>query len=410
MENAGNTPQPLRGVRILDLSKVLAGPLCTQYLADLGAEVIKVESIAGGDDTRSWPPFEDGEGTIFLSVNRNKRSVALDLKSHAGMALCRELLARSDVLIESFAPGVAERLGLGYEAVRAVRDNIIYCSISGYGSQGPMSQDKGYDLIAQAFSGMISVTGEPDGAPVRSPFSPVDQGTGMNAAIGILSALLERGQSGHGMRIEAALFDTALGFLGYFLQGFWQRGTEPVRVGSGHESLCPYRAFDTADLPLILGVANDRLWQTFCEVAEAPDLAASTHLRTSADRVAHRAECEARVAEIMQRRPRAEWMERFSACGIPCSPVHNLGEISAHPHTAASGMLHCYTHGNGRELQAVATPLRLDGQRLDLRKAPPRLGEDTAAVLRELGHSDEAIAAWRRDGVIGTGPDQAATS
>lgn len=395
---------PLAGVRVLDFSKVLAGPLCTQYLSDLGADVVKVEAAGKGDDTRSWPPFADGEGTIFLAVNRNKRSLALDLKSDEGRAICRRLLEGADVVIESFGPGVAERLGVGYEAVRAIRPDVIHCSVSGYGSQGPMNQGKGYDLVAQAFTGMLSVTGERDGPPVRSPFSPVDQGTGMNATIGILGALLRRTRTGQGARIEASLFDTAVGFLGYFLQGFWQRGTEPERPGSGHESLCPYKAFETADKPLILGVANDALWQAFCEVAEVPQLAGDARFTTGADRVRHRRECEAAVAEVMRRRDRAEWTRLLEARGIPCSPVHNLGELSAHPHTEASGMLLHYTNAAGREMRGVAAPIRLDGERLALRSPPPALGQDSESVLRELGFAEDDIARWRAQGVVSNGP------
>jgi crotonobetainyl-CoA:carnitine CoA-transferase CaiB-like acyl-CoA transferase len=399
-----SAPLPLAGLRVVDFSKVLAGPVCTQYLSDLGADVVKIEPVEQGDDTRKWPPFADGEGTIFLAVNRNKRSIALDLKSADGLAICRRLLQQADVVIESFGPGVAERLGVGYEAVRALKPEVVYCSISGYGTQGPMKDGKGYDLIAQAFTGMLSVTGEPDGPPVRSPFSPVDQGTGMNAAIGILGALLRRGQTGQGARIDAALFDTAVGFLGYFLQGFWQRGTEPQRPGSGHESLCPYKAFETRDKPLILGVANDGLWRAFCEVAGTPELARDERFLTGADRVRHRRECEAVVADIMRTRTRAEWMELLEARGIPCSPVHNLGELSEHPHTLASGMLLHYTSASGRAMRGVAAPLRLDGERLALREPPPALGQHTDAVLRELGYEPQQIARWREQGVVGATP------
>ena len=263
--------------------------MCTQYLADLGAEVIKVEPIGTGDDTRHWPPFENGVGTVFLSVNRNKGSLAIDLKSPAGLEACRRLAKVSDVAVESFSPGVAERLGVGYEDLKAINPRIVYCSISGYGTVGPMREGKGYDVILQAFTGMLSITGEPGGNPVRSPFSPVDQGTGLHAVIGILGGLLECKRTGHGVKVEASLFDTAVAFLGYFLQGYWQRGTEPERPGSGHESLCPYQAFETRDHPLILGVANDTLWQAFCKVANVPEIANLPQFRTGADRVQHRA-------------------------------------------------------------------------------------------------------------------------
>ena len=204
---------PLAGIRVLDFTKVLAGPLCTQYLADLGADVIKVEPT-NGDDTRRWPPFEGRDGTVFLAVNRNKRSLAVDLKAADGLEICHRLAAAADVVIESYGPGVAIRLGIGAAPLRALNPRLIYCSISGYGTRGPMKAHKGFDLIAQSFTGMLSITGEPEGPPVRSPFSPIDQGTGMNAAIGILAALLQRAQTGQGVQIDASLFDSAVGFLG----------------------------------------------------------------------------------------------------------------------------------------------------------------------------------------------------
>lgn len=378
---------PLDGVRVLDFSKILAGPLCTQYLGDLGAGVVKVEPCKGGDDTRLWPPFEDGIGTIFLAVNRNKRSLALDLKSAEGLAICKQLAQQADVVVESFGPGVAERLGIGYDALTALNPRLVYCSISGYGTRGPMKEGKGYDLIAQAFTGMLSITGEADGPPVRSPFSPVDQGTGLHAVIAIMGALMQRGRTGVGMKLETSLFDSAVGFLGYFLQGFWQRGTEPARAGSGHESLCPYQAFETADKPLILGVANDAFWQAFCKVAGAPELAADARFATGAGRVSHRQEIVGAVARIMRTKTREQWTLLLDECGIPCSPVHTLGELAQHPHTQASGMVLNYRNAQGRELKSVAAPLRANGERPVLRTQPPRLGQDTEAILSELGYS-----------------------
>ncbi len=391
--------KPLANIRVLDFSKVLAGPLCSQYLADMGAEVIKVEP-PGGDDTRKWPPFDGDDGTVFLAVNRNKRSLALDLKRPEGLAICQRLAAKADVVIESYGPGVATRLGIGDAALRALNPRLIYCSISGYGSRGPMKDGKGFDLIAQSFTGMLSITGEAGGPPVRSPFSPVDQGTGMNAVIGIMGALMQRGQSGVGSKLEVSLFDSAVGLLGYFLQSYWQRGTEPLRVGAGHESLCPYQVFESADKPFILGVANDSLWRSFCEVAGVTELAHDVRFASSASRVANRAETVATVAAILRQRPRDEWLALLDARGIPCAPLHTLGELDRHPHTAASDMILSYPHRSGRELKAVATPLRVDGQRPSLRSAPPALGEHSCAILRELGYEDALITQWATQGVI----------
>jgi crotonobetainyl-CoA:carnitine CoA-transferase CaiB-like acyl-CoA transferase len=391
--------QPLANIRVLDFSKVLAGPLCSQYLADMGAEVIKVEP-PGGDDTRKWPPFEGDEGTVFLAVNRNKRSLALNLKSPEGLAICHRLAAAADVVIESYGPGVATRLGIGDEALRALNPRLIYCSISGYGTRGPMKDGKGFDLIAQSFTGMLSITGDADGPPVRSPFSPIDQGTGMNAVIGIMAALMQRGQSGLGSKLEVSLFDSAVGFLGYFLQSYWQRGTEPVRVGAGHESLCPYQAFETADKPFILGVANDALWRSFCEAAGVTELAHDARFASGASRVANRAETVALVGAILRQRPRDAWLELLEARGIPCAPLHTLGELDQHPHTAASDMILAYQHRSGRDLKAVATPLRINGQRPVLRSAPPALGEHSCAILRELGYEQTQIAQWLAQGIV----------
>ena len=393
---SGGNFQPLAGVRVLDFSKILAGPLCTQYLADLGADVIKVEPPAG-DDTRSWPPFEDDVGAIFTAVNRNKRGIVLDLRKAPGLAIAHALAADADIVVESFGPGVADRLQIGWDCMTALNPRLVYASISGYGTRGPMKDGKGYDLIAQAFSGMLSLTGEPGGPPARSPFSPIDQATGYHAVIGIMGALMQRDRTGRGIKIEASLFDSAVGLLGYFLQNYWLRGTEPERPGSGHESLCPYQAFETADAPIILGIANDGFWRTFCKLVGDPVLAEDSRFRTNGDRVANRAVLIPIISTILSTRGRAEWLADLANCGIPSSPVHTLGELSSHPHTEASGMI--LREGSFR---TVASPLRADGERLALRQRPPALGEHSRDVLAELGYDANKIDALIADGAVGT--------
>ena len=388
--------RPLAGVRVLDFSKILAGPLCTQYLADLGADVVKVEP-PNGDDTRNWPPFDDEVGAIFTAVNRNKRGIVLNLRKSEGLAIAHALARKADIVVESFGPGVADRLGIGWDQLSALNLRLVYASISGYGTRGPMKEGKGYDLIAQAFTGMLSLTGEPGGPPARSPFSPVDQATGYHAVIGIMGALMQRNQTGCGVKIEASLFDSAVGLLGYFLQNYWLRGTEPERPGSGHESLCPYQAFETADMPIILGIANDGFWRAFCDIAGDPALAGDIRFATNGDRVASRAVLIPLVTAILARRSRAEWLAELATRGIPCSPVHTLGELSAHPQTEASGMV--LRDGS---FQTVASPLRVDGERLALRLRPPALGEHSRAVLAELGYKIDKIDALIADGVVGT--------
>jgi crotonobetainyl-CoA:carnitine CoA-transferase CaiB-like acyl-CoA transferase len=387
--------RPLASMRVLDFSKILAGPICTQYLADLGADVVKVEP-PGGDDTRAWPPFEDGVGAIFTAVNRNKRAITLDLRRPEGLAVAHDLARTADIAVESFGPGVADRLGIGWEALSAINPRLVYASVSGYGTQGPMKDGKGYDLIAQAFTGMLSLTGEPGGPPARSPFSPIDQATGYHAVIGVMGALLQRDRTGHGIKIEASLFDSAVGMLGYFLQNYWLRGTEPERPGSGHESLCPYQAFGTADAPIILGIANDGFWRAFCNLVGRPDLVTDERFAANGARVAHRDTLVPIVADILARRTRAEWLADLARLGVPSSPVHTLGELSAHPHTEASGMI---LHDGA--FRTVASPLRAADERLPLRTRPPAQGEHGRAVLAELGYDHGKIDALIADGAVG---------
>lgn len=398
---------PLSGLKVLDLSKVLAGPLCAQYLGDMGADVIKVEARGPGDDTRAWPPFRSAEngdtqvGTVFMSANRNKRSIKLDLKREEAQKAVQALAKQSDIVIESFGPGVARKLGIDAPTLRSLNERIIYCSISGFGSVGPMSTTKGYDVILQAFTGMLSLTGEQGGPPVRSPFSPVDQATGLHALIGILAALHERHRTGKGALIEAALFDTATSFLGYFLQGYWERGTEPQRVGSGHESLCPYQAFETQTAPIILGVANDTLWRAFCQVANLEAYEDDPRFATNAARVDNRNATLELVQSALYTQPREYWIEALNRAGIPCSPLHTLGELSRHEHTSASGMVFEYQHPHLGTTKTVAQPIRFNGQRTTVRRPLPMAGEQTKDILSEAGYSTEEIKNLLSTGVAG---------
>ena len=405
MNSEPTAAAPLAGLKVLDLSKVLAGPLCAQYLGDMGADVIKVESTGDGDETRHWPPFRSAEnvaptGSIFLSANRNKRSIAVDLRSEAGKAVVFELARQSDIVIESFGPGASTRLGIDAATLCALNPRLIYCNISGFGNVGPMRNGKGYDVILQAFTGMLSITGERNGPPVRSPFSPVDQATGLHALIGILAAVIARARTGKGTVVEASLFDTATAFLGYFLQSFWERGTEPEKPGSGHESLCPYEAFDTLDKPLILGVANDTLWQKFCGVTGLQDIAHDPRYASNAARVERREETVAIVRQVLAKRCRDDWIAELSSIGIPCSPLHTLGELSVHPHTHESGMILEYQHPQYGAMRAVAQPLRFDGQRAALYRAPPAHGAHGRDILLETGFDQAQIDEMARSGAV----------
>lgn len=390
----------LDGVRVLDLSAVLAGPLCTQYLADLGAEVIKVESPRGGDETRGWAPTRDGLSTAFLASNRNKKSVALDLKTAEGRAVVHRLAQRSDVVVESSSMGVSERLGTDDATLRALNPGLVYCSISGYGRTGPMAADRGYDMVLQAFTGMMALTGEPGGGPVRSAFSPIDQTTGLNAVIGILAGLLRHGRTGEGTSFEVSLFETAAGLLGYHLQKYWETGVLPARVGSGHESLCPYQAFATADLPLLLGVANDTTWRRFCAAAGLTELVDDPRFATNMDRVEHFEETVVLVQAALEREPRAAWLERLTPAGVPCSPLNTIEELSSGDHAAARGIILGYEHPVLGAQRAVGLPIQFDGAPRTIGGPPPSLGEHTAAVLAELGYDRREIEALRAAGVV----------
>jgi crotonobetainyl-CoA:carnitine CoA-transferase CaiB-like acyl-CoA transferase len=392
--------RPLTGTRVLDFTKVLAGPLCTQYLGDLGADVIKVEPCATGDDTRRWPPFRGDTGAVFLSANRNKRSLAIDLKTEIGKEVARKLARTADVVIESYGTGVAERLGIDYETLKRERATIIYCSISGFGRTGPLKDNLGYDVILQAFSGIMSMTGEKGGGPIRSPFSPIDQCTGMHALTGIMAALLERSRSGKGCYLEVSLFETAVAFLGYNLQTFWEKRTLPDKNGSGHESLCPYQAFDASDAPILLGIANDNLWGRFCGAVDRGDLAADPRFTTNAKRVAHFNETVTVVQSIMGTRSRNEWLELLTAIGVPCAPINTLSDLLDHPHTTARGILLDYEHPDLGALKSVAQPIVFDGAARRVDGPPPLHGSHSRRILDEAGYSKETIDRLVADGTV----------
>jgi len=392
----------LNGVRVLDLSKVLAGPLCTQYLGDLGAEVIKVEAMGQGDETRGWPPFPaPGLGTVFLSANRNKRSIAINMKSEKGRALVHELAKSADVAIESFGTGVAERLAIDADSLRALNSRLIHCSISGFGRTGPLKNSPGYDVILQAFSGVMSMTGDEGRGYIRSPISPIDQMTGVHAFSGILASLLVREKSGKGASIQVSLFDTALGLLGYNLQTFWERGVQPAKCGSSHESLCPYQAFEAADGPIMVGVANDNLWRKFCGVAGLKSIVDDPKFRTNADRVRHRAETQQHVQDVIATRTVEAWNAALNDVGIPCSPINTLTQLLEHPHTKANKIIMQYDHAAAGRLNCVGHPVTFVEEERSAGSPPPMLGQHTDEILREMGLSSEKIDQLRREEVVG---------
>lgn len=394
----------LKGVTVLDISKVLAGPICAQYLGDLGAEVIKIEPVGVGDDTRSWPPFVAGESAVFLSVNKNKRSLALDLKRPEGLAVLHRMVAQSDVVIESFRTGVADRLGIDYETLRKLRPGLIHASISGFGRSGPLADMPGYDMMVQAFSGIMSVTGEKGGLPVRIPISPLDQTTGIHTALGIVAALRRRDQTGEGAAIQTSLYETALGFLGYIAQTYWATGKAPEPVGSGHESLCPYQAFAAADGYVLIAVGSDKVWRAFAPAVGLGAMRDDQRYATNQARVARFAETVAMVAKVIAQRSVAEWCDILTKAGVPHSPINTVGASLDQPQAHERGMVTRTVHPLTGEMPAIAIPILFAGCDRSPRSAAPMLGEHSTGILRRFDLGEDEISALVAQGVVGTGP------
>jgi formyl-CoA transferase/CoA:oxalate CoA-transferase len=398
---------PLEGVRVLDLTSSLAGPYCTQILGALGAEVVKVEHPARGDETRQWgPPFSGGESVMFLAVNAGKRSLALDFSTAAGLDALLRLADRADVLVQSLRPGTAARRGFGPDAVRARNERLVYCTIGAFGRVGPRSAQPGYDPLMQAAGGLMSVTGEPDRPGVRSGASLVDQGTGTWAALGIVAALHERARTGVGRTVDVSLFETAVALLPYQLSGYLATGQAPGRHGTAFGSIVPYQTFATRDGEVMVAAANDGLFRRLCEALGAPDLADDERFGTNPARVAYRETLIPLLAERFAADDAAAWLERLERAGVPAAPVQDVAAVAADDQTRALGLLHPLPHPDAPNFVTVPLPLSLDGERIRQGPAAPRLGADSAAVLAEAGYSEAEIDSLAADGVVllGNGP------
>ena len=394
---------PLEGLKVVDVTTSIAGPYCAEILAALGAEVVKVERPDTGDDGRAWgPPFWNGESAMFLSVNAGKRSLAVSLADERGREIVRQLADRTDVFLQSLRPGLAERMGLGAEVIRARNARLVYCSIGAYGHVGPLSHEPGYDALMQAAGGLISMTGDPGRAGVRVGSSLIDMGTGIWSALGIVTALLERERTGEGATVDTSLYETALGYIGYHLVGYLADGTVPSRQGTVFPMVAPYQVFPTRDGELMIAGGNDRLFALLCDVLEMPELVSDARFRTNPDRVRNREELVERLSGRLRERDTAEWQELMSTAGIPVAPVANVADVVAAPQTTALGMLQSIPHELISELRLPAVPLSFDGELATHRLSPPMLGEHTAEVLAEAGYSDHEIAALVADGVIRT--------
>jgi len=391
---------PLEGIRVLELSRHLAGPFASMTLGDLGADVIKVEPPGRGDDTRSFPPYWNGESTYYLSANRNKRSITLDLATQAGQDVARSLAMQSDILIENFRPGTTERWGLDYEQLREINPRLIYCTISAVGSDGPDSNRSGVDLLMQAYGGLMSITGEEHGAPVRVGTSVVDLTAGANAVQGILAALYLRERTGKGQRIESSLLEGQVSWLTYHAVAYFASGEAPGRLGSFHASVAPYGAFPTNDGYLVVAVATDALWRRFCGALEHPELVEDPRFAKNVERCANRDELHAVLLPILAERTAAAWADAMDQAGVPCSPVNTLDTVLSLPQVLHREMVVDIPREDLPDLRLPGVAIKLSDTPGSVRMPPPRLGEHADEILAELGYDTERIAELREQKII----------
>ena len=392
--------RPLDDVMVVDLTRALAGPYCTMMLADLGARVIKVETPDGGDDTRGWgPPFYNGESAYFLSINRNKQSLTLNLKDPRGRDVLLHLVRRADVLVENFRPGAMDRLGLGYAAVHEIAPRVVYCSISGFGQTGAYRERAAYDLIVQGMGGIMGITGEPDGAPMRVGVAIADICAGMFAAYGILAALRARERTGAGQWVDAAMLDGQVAWMTYMAANYFASGENPPRVGSAHLNLVPYQPFATRDGFVNVAVGSEGLWHKFCQAMEI-SIVGDPRFATNADRVANRAALLGLLAPVFARRTTAEWVECLLGAGVPAGPIYRMDEVMGDPQVRHREMVVEVEHPNAGRIRVNGVPLKFSETPGGIVSPPPVLGEHSEAVLRELGCTPAEIASLHRDGVI----------
>ena len=399
----GGMDFPLAGVRVLDLSRVFAGPLCGMVLADFGAEVIKVEHPGRGDDTRDWGMrIGKTETTYYNSMNRNKRSITVDLQTPEGVKIIHGLLPQCDVVIQNFKTGGADKLGLGYAQLKALKSDLIYCSVAGYDSSGPEAKRPGYDLVIQGEAGLMALNGEASQPPLKFGVAAVDMMTGMYAAQAVLAALFQRSRTGQGRHIEMALYDCGLMITGYYGLDAMLLGHDPQRYGNAHPSIVPYGMYEAADGPLIIAVGNNAQFDKFCRLCiERPDIVEDPRFATNVERAKNRLALSPMLKELIAGFPRDVLLQRLSAAGIPCGKVAGLHEALTSERTRRGGLLQEMPHPVAGSTHVFAPPYRLDGQRLPIRNAPPTLGEGTREVLQQLLQlSDADLQALRDKGVL----------
>ena len=392
---------PLDGIRVVDLSRVVSGPYCTMTLADMGADVIKIEEPGRGDESRAFgPPFLGGESPYFLSINRNKRSCTVNLKCDDGRAILGRLVAGADVLVQNFRPGAVERLGLDYDSLAPRHPRLVYCSISGFGDSGPDAARPGYDLIVQGESGLMDLTGEPDGPPTRVGTSIADLTSGMMAAQGILLALFARQTTGRGQHVRVAMLDAVVSLLTYNTGNYFATGEAPTRRGNDHPSVAPYQTLRAADGWINLGIANDALWRRYCDALERPDLRDDPRFATAPERVRHRTELVPVIEALTAERTVEDWIRLLGAAGVPCGRIRNVAEVCTNPQLTRRGKVVERPHPTAGVVKTIGQPIELGDTPARIRTAPPLLGEQTDDVLREAGYTADEIRAFRERGAV----------
>ena len=400
---------PLSNIRVLDLTRVLAGPWATQMLADFGAEVIKIEKPGEGDDTRGWgPPFlkhadgGNGDAAYFLSANRGKQSVCIDMATQDGQKLIRALAEKSDVVIENFKVGGLKKYGLDYDSLKAVNPKLIYCSITGFGQDGPYAARAGYDFMIQGMAGSMSITGEPDGQPMKSGVAYADIFTGLHAVIGITAALFHRERTGVGQFLDLALLDSQVAVLANQASNYLVGGKVPGRLGNAHPNIVPYQTFETADGHIIMAVGNDRQFKEYCNIIGVPDLPDDEHYKTNRARVENRVALTTLLTPPMKARTTTQWVAAFEAASVPCGPINTIAQMFADPQVLARGLQIGLTREDGVQVPGVANPIRFSETPVDYEKAPPKLGDATNSILTDvLGLSAREIDDLRTAGAIG---------
>jgi crotonobetainyl-CoA:carnitine CoA-transferase CaiB-like acyl-CoA transferase len=391
----------LEGIKVVELAQIMAGPTCGMLLADMGADVVKVEKLPGGDDTRSYSePQVKGESAAFMILNRNKRGIAVNLKTPGGLEVVKRLLADADVVTENYRKGTLEKLGLGYEVLKELNPRLIYCAISGYGRTGPYADKGGFDLIAQGFAGLMSVTGEPGGAPVKSGTPIADINAGIFAALGIVSALLARARTGRGQMVETSLMEAGIQQMYWQAAIYFATGVNPGPSGSAHILTAPYQAFPTADGWINLGGANQSNWERIVKAIGKPELGADPRFKTNTDRMRHLKELTPILAEALKKQPSAHWIAEFEAVGVPIGPVNKTSDMLADPHVKARRMVIEVDHPKAGRVKAIGHPVKFSETPGEMKRPAPLLGEHTREVLRSLGYDDARIDALAKEGAV----------